>query len=96
MNKELDPPALLIMSPDELKLECTSCGHTWFSSYDADSSQSAERPCTASVAGNTEAGDTAARVADPKKKQHVKSRSRLVRSDTKRSKFDAIPEDESV
>ncbi|KAL6884544.1 hypothetical protein ACP4OV_010480 [Aristida adscensionis] len=99
MDKELDPPVLLTMSPDELKagltsaektyepeesrqlqmtgvrceicqekkvgisdiihaghgdryqLECTSCGHTWFSSYDAISSLTVDAPSTAGNVG---------------------------------------------
>ncbi|GJN12922.1 hypothetical protein PR202_ga31249 [Eleusine coracana subsp. coracana] len=99
MEKELDPPVLLTMSPDELKagltsaektsepeesrqlqmtdarcqrcqekkvgisdiiraghgdryqLECTSCGHTWFSSADAISSLTVDAPSTAANVG---------------------------------------------
>nr|CAB3477260.1 unnamed protein product [Digitaria exilis] len=99
MDKELDPPVLLTMSPDELKvgltsaertsepeesrqlqmtdtrcqrcnekkvgisdiihaghgdryqLECTSCGHTWFSSRDAITTLTVDAPRTAANVG---------------------------------------------
>ncbi|CAL4963398.1 unnamed protein product [Urochloa decumbens] len=99
MDKELDPPVLLTMSPDELKagltsaektsepeesrqlqmtdtrcercnekkvgisdiihaghgdryqLECTSCGHTWFSSRDAITTLTEDTPSTAGNVG---------------------------------------------
>ncbi|RCV25682.1 hypothetical protein SETIT_5G184700v2 [Setaria italica] len=99
MDKELDPPVLLTMSPDELKvgltsaektsepeesrqlqmtdtrcercnekkvgiyniihaghgdryqLECTSCGHTWFSSRDAITTLTEDAPSTAGNVG---------------------------------------------
>ncbi|GJN25809.1 hypothetical protein PR202_gb13687 [Eleusine coracana subsp. coracana] len=70
---------------DRYQLECTSCGHTWFSSYDVIPSLSADSACTATVIGNTDfraaALEEAAAHEEPQQISSSRNKEQQIRSD---------------